>query len=76
MILFAKTQIIGGIFPNLIIFGIFLDAIGYFALIEKWQKCSVEKQQLTGSEVIAGPGARFQKSMGLVLTTVSRSSMA
>ena len=32
MILFAKAQIIGGIVPNLIAFGMFLGAIGYFAL--------------------------------------------
>ena len=32
MILFAKAQIIGGIVPNLIAFGLFLGAIGYFAL--------------------------------------------
>ena len=31
MILFAKAQIIGGIVPNLIAFGLFLGAIGYFA---------------------------------------------
>ena len=32
MILFAKAQIIGGIVPNLIAFGLFLGAIGYFSL--------------------------------------------
>ena len=31
MILLAKAQIIGGIVPNLIAFGLFLGAIGYFA---------------------------------------------
>ena len=31
MILLAKAQIIGGIVPNLIAFGLFLVAIGYFA---------------------------------------------
>ena len=35
MIIFAKAQIIGGIVPNLIIFGLFLVAIGYFALTGK-----------------------------------------
>ena len=30
MILLAKAQIIGGIVPNLIAFGLFLGAIGYF----------------------------------------------
>ncbi len=35
MILLAKAQIIGGIVPNLIAFGLFLGAIGYFALIGK-----------------------------------------
>ena len=31
MIVFAKSEIIGGILPNLIAFGLFLGAIGYFA---------------------------------------------
>ena len=31
MILLAKAQIIGGIVPNLIAFGLFLGAIEYFA---------------------------------------------
>ena len=35
MILFAKAQIIGGIVLNLIAFGLFLGAIGYFALSGK-----------------------------------------
>ena len=35
MILFAKAEIIGGILPNLIAFGLFLGAIGYFALTGK-----------------------------------------
>ena len=35
MILFAKSKIIGGIVPNLIAFGLFLGAIGYFALTGK-----------------------------------------
>ena len=35
MILFAIAQIIGGIVPNLIAFGLFLGAIGYFALTGK-----------------------------------------
>ena len=35
MILFAKAQIIDGIFPNLIAFGLFLGAIGYFAATGK-----------------------------------------
>ena len=35
MILLAKAQIIGGIVPNLIAFGLFLGAIGYFALTGK-----------------------------------------
>ena len=35
MILFANAQIIGGIVPNLIPFGLFLGAIGYFALTGK-----------------------------------------
>ena len=31
MILFANGQIIGGIVPHLIAFGLFLGAFGYFA---------------------------------------------
>tara|TARA_Y100001968_G_scaffold54694_1_gene45951 strand:- start:296 stop:493 length:198 start_codon:yes stop_codon:yes gene_type:complete len=32
---FGEIQIIGGIVPNLIVFGLFLGAIEYFAGIEK-----------------------------------------
>ena len=32
---FGETQIIGGIVPNLIAFGLFVGAIGYFALTGK-----------------------------------------
>ena len=32
---FGEAQIIGGIVPNLIAFGLFLEAIGYFALTGK-----------------------------------------
>tara|TARA_B100000700_G_C14395344_1_gene556681 strand:+ start:97 stop:279 length:183 start_codon:yes stop_codon:yes gene_type:complete len=32
---FGEAQIIGGIVPNLIAFGLFLRAIGYFALMGK-----------------------------------------
>ena len=32
---FGEAQIIGGIVPNLIAFGLFLGAIGYFALTRK-----------------------------------------
>jgi hypothetical protein len=35
MILLTKAQIIGGIIPNLVAFGIFIGAIGYFALTGK-----------------------------------------
>ena len=35
MIHFAKSEIIGGIVPNLIAFVLFLGAIGYFALTGK-----------------------------------------
>tara|TARA_Y100001968_G_C19241468_1_gene659649 strand:- start:691 stop:831 length:141 start_codon:yes stop_codon:yes gene_type:complete len=38
MTLFSKAQIIGGIVPNLIAFGLFLGAIGYFVLTEKMAK--------------------------------------
>ena len=32
---FEEAQIIGGIVPNLIAFGLFIEAIGYFALTGK-----------------------------------------
>ena len=32
---FGEAQIIGGIVPNLIAFGLFIGAIGYFALTGK-----------------------------------------
>ena len=32
---FGEAQIIGGIVPNLIAFGLFIGAIGYFASTEK-----------------------------------------
>ena len=32
---FGETQIIGGLVPNLIAFGLFLGSIGYFALTGK-----------------------------------------
>ena len=35
---FEEAKIIGGIVPNLIAFGLFLGAIGYFALTEKMDK--------------------------------------
>ena len=35
---FGEAQIIGDIVPNLIAFGLFLVAIGYFASMEKMDK--------------------------------------
>tara|TARA_Y100001968_G_C19160480_1_gene620584 strand:+ start:252 stop:437 length:186 start_codon:yes stop_codon:yes gene_type:complete len=32
---FGEAQIIGGIVPNMIVFGLFLGAIGYFSLTGK-----------------------------------------
>ena len=32
---FGEAQVIGGIFPNLIAFGLFVGAIGYFSLSGK-----------------------------------------
>ena len=32
---FGEAQIIGGLVPNLIVFGLFLGAIGYFSLTGK-----------------------------------------
>ena len=46
MILFAKAQIIGGIVSNLIAFGLFLGAIGYFALTAKWLRCAAGKTRI------------------------------
>ena len=37
---FGEAQIIGGIVPNLIAFGLFLGAIGYFATTGKMLRCS------------------------------------
>ena len=34
-LIFGEAQIIGGLVPNLIAFGLFLGAIGYFALTGK-----------------------------------------
>ena len=35
---FGEAQIIGGIVPNLIVFGLFLAALGYFAATCKMSK--------------------------------------
>ena len=43
MIQFAKAQVIGGIVNNLIAFGLFLAAIGYFSLTEKMSEMSLWK---------------------------------
>ena len=40
---FGEAQIMGGIIPNLIAFGLFLGAIGYFSATRKRLKCSAEK---------------------------------
>ena len=40
---FGDAQIMGDIVPNLIAFGLFLGAIGYFASTLKWLKCSAGK---------------------------------
>ena len=40
---FGEAQIIGGIVPNLIAFGLFLGAIGYLASTGKWLKYSTKK---------------------------------
>ena len=42
---FGEAQIIGGIVPNLIAFGLFLGAIGYFALTGKMAKLFGWKKQ-------------------------------
>ena len=44
---FGEAQIIGGIVPNLISFGLFLGAIGYFASTGKWLKCSAGRVSRT-----------------------------
>ncbi len=46
MILFAKEEIIGIIFPNLIAFGLFLRVIEYFAVTGKWLRCSAGRQEI------------------------------
>ena len=41
---FGEAQIIGGIVPNLIAFGLFLGAIGYFAATRKMAEIRLEKE--------------------------------
>ena len=43
----GEAQIIGGIVPNLIAFGLFLGAIGYFASTGKRLRCSAGKESRT-----------------------------
>ncbi len=43
----GEAQIIGGIVPNLIAFGLFLGAIGYFASTGKMVRCSAGKGNRT-----------------------------
>ncbi|KGG22451.1 hypothetical protein [Prochlorococcus marinus] len=43
----GEAQIIGGIVPNLIAFGLFLGAIGYFASTGKMAKMLAEKGSRT-----------------------------
>ena len=40
---FGEAQIIGGIVPNLIAFGLFLERLDTLLLLEKWLKCSAGK---------------------------------
>ena len=40
---FGEAQIIGGMIPNLIAFGLFLGAIGYFASTGKIVRCLAGK---------------------------------
>ena len=41
---FGETQILGGIIPNLIAFGFFLAAIGYFVFTGKMAKMLLRKR--------------------------------
>ena len=43
---FGEAQIIGGIVPNLIAFGLFLGAIDTLLQREKWLKCSAGKTRI------------------------------
>ena len=64
---FGEAQIIGGIVPNLIAFGLFVGAIGYFASTGKMAEIvRLEKEELTDLKVTAGPGGRSLEFMGLV----------
>ena len=50
----GEAQIIGGIVPNLIAFGLFLGAIGYFASTGKWLRCSAGRGSRTrGSSLVS-----------------------
>ena len=63
MILLAKAQIIGGIVPNLIAFGYFLEQLDILLQIKKWPKRSAGKQELTAIEVTAGVEKRLPDFM-------------
>ena len=67
MILVVKAQKFGGMVTNLIAFGLFLGEIGYFVKNKNGWDVRLEKQELASRYVIAGIGARFRKSMVLVL---------
>ncbi len=49
---FGEAQIIGGKIPNLIAFGLYLGAIGYFAATGKMENARLEKQEIMNFNVV------------------------
>ena len=76
MIIFAKAQIIGGIVSNLIAFGLFLGAIGYFALTAKWLRCSAGKTKINSYKSYGWSWKKIEDIYGVSPTTVRWWSMA
>ena len=71
MILFAKSEIIGGIVPNLIAFGLFLGAIGYFAATGKMAEMFGWKDNNNSYGSCGWAWSNIPKIYGVSLTAVS-----
>ena len=69
---FGEAQIIGDIVHNLIAFGLFLGAIGYFASMGKWLKCSAGKAGIDRYRSYGWDWCKIPKIYWFSLTTVSR----
>ena len=59
---FGEAQIIGGIVPNLIAFGLFLGAIGYFASTGKMAEMN-DSTALKESDSISTPKEESEQSI-------------